>query len=87
MEFFISIIIIIIIILYIYIYIKRERERSQIQWLIPIVSATWEAEIGGLQSKANLDKKPKTLPEKWREVKRLSGKCEVLSSNPGTAKE
>jgi hypothetical protein len=29
---------------------------SWVQWLLPVIPATWEAEIGGLRSKASLNK-------------------------------
>jgi hypothetical protein len=59
---------------------------------MPIIPATWEAEIGGLQSEDSLGKKYKFLSEKQiksvaRSVEHLSSKCKVLNSNSSTAKK
>jgi uncharacterized protein YwgA len=65
---------------------------------LPIVHATWEAEVGGQQFEADLDKivrsylKPKQKHAKMdgglaQVVEHLLSKCEDLSSNSSVKKE
>jgi hypothetical protein len=49
---------------------------------VPVIPATWKAEIGGLRFEASLGKKQKTLSEKQLKQKGL-GDVD-LSSNPST---
>jgi hypothetical protein len=39
-------------------------ENRKVQWLMPIIPASWEEEVGGSQIEASLGKKHKTLSEK-----------------------
>jgi hypothetical protein len=76
--------------IYIYIYKNTHRTAGHVWSNLPVIPATWEAEAGGLQFKASLDKrlsenKTKTKSQRTRGMAGLSGgalKLEVLSSIP-----
>jgi signal transduction histidine kinase len=44
---------------------------SWAQWCMPVIPATWEAEVGGLWLEVRPEQKPKTLSKKLIKPKRL----------------